>query len=96
MPDVLALKAPAKLNLFLHVTGRRPDGMHLLESVFVLIDLADDITLTLNAAGEITRTGDVVGEVERDLRVRAARALKKASGTPLGCTSGSLGLAAKN
>ncbi len=86
MPDVLALKAPAKLNLFLHVTGRRPDGMHLLESVFVLIDLADDITLTLNAAGEITRTGDVVGEVERDLCVRAARALKKASGTPLGCT----------
>ena len=81
----LELKAPAKLNLFLHVVGQRSDGMHLLESVFVLIDLCDDIVLELDPSGEITRTGDVVGDVEKDLCVRAARALQQASGTTLGC-----------
>lgn len=81
----LELKAPAKLNLFLHVVGQRSDGMHLLESVFVLIDLCDDIVLELAPSGEITRTGDVVGDVEKDLCVRAARALQQASGTTLGC-----------
>ena len=58
----LELSAPAKLNLFLHVIGRRNDGMHLLESVFVLIDLVDDVTLELDETGAITRTGDVVGD----------------------------------
>lgn len=81
----LELKAPAKLNLFLHVVGQRSDGMHLLESVFVLIDLCDDIVLELDPSGEITRTGDIVGDVEKDLCVRAARALQQASGTTLGC-----------
>ena len=52
----IELKAPAKLNLFLHVVGRRTDGMHLLESVFVLIDLCDDIVLELDPSGKISRT----------------------------------------
>ena len=50
----IELKAPAKLNLFLHVVGRRTDGMHLLESVFVLIDLCDDIVLELDPSGKIS------------------------------------------
>ena len=53
--------------------------------MFVLIDLCDDIVLELDPSGEITRTGDVVGNVEKDLCVRAARALQQASGTTLGC-----------
>ena len=58
----IALKAPAKLNLFLHVVGRRADGMHLLESVFVLIDLCDDIVLEFDPSSKISRTGDVIGK----------------------------------
>lgn len=81
----IQLKAPAKLNLFLHVVGRRPDGMHLLESLFVLIDLCDDIELQIDESGAITRTGEVIGETQNDLCVRAARALQQASGTRLGC-----------
>ena len=81
----LDIRAPAKLNLFLHVIGRRDDGMHLLESVFVLIDLCDDISLELDTSGQITRTGEVVGDVEKDLCIKAARALQKTSGTKLGC-----------
>lgn len=86
--ELLHVPAPAKLNLFLHVVGRRPDGMHLLESVFVLVDLADDIELESTEDGTVTRTGDVVGDIEKDLCVRAARALQKASGTGLGCQIG--------
>ena len=80
----LGLPAPAKLNLFLHVTGRRPDGKHLLQSAFVLIDLCDTIDVTLREDGAVVRTGDVVGEVEKDLCVRAARALQEAAGGHVG------------
>lgn len=81
----IELKAPAKLNLFLHVVGRRTDGMHLLESVFVLIDLCDDIVLELDPSGKISRTGDVIGDMDKDLCVRAARRLQQISGTTIGC-----------
>jgi 4-diphosphocytidyl-2-C-methyl-D-erythritol kinase len=77
--------APAKLNLFLHVTGRRPDGYHELQTLFQLIDLADEITFSVRPDGEIGRPRGAAGVPEgEDLVVRAARALKAATGTVLG------------
>ena len=78
------LPAPAKLNLFLHVIGRRADGYHLLESVFVLIDWADTLHLELRDDGRLQRhdLGDPLPA--DDLCLRAARALQTASGTTLG------------
>jgi len=79
--------APAKLNLFLHVTGRRPDGYHDLQTLFQLIDLADTIGITVRGDGLIERpTGPAAVPPEEDLTVRAARALQAASGTRLGAT----------
>jgi 4-diphosphocytidyl-2-C-methyl-D-erythritol kinase len=69
--------APAKLNLFLHVTGRRPDGYHLLQSVFQLIDHGDTLHFDLRADERIVRTTEVPGVLEeQDLIVRALRALQ--------------------
>jgi len=77
--------APAKLNLFLHVTGRRPDGYHDLQTIFQLIDLCDAIDLTVRPDGQIVRLAGPKGvDPESDLTVRAARALKRVSGSPLG------------
>ena len=70
--------APAKLNLFLHVTGRRPDGYHLLQSVFILIGRADTLHFDLREDGEIVRLTEVPGvPPEQDLIVRALRLLQK-------------------
>ncbi len=80
----LGLPAPAKLNLFLHVTGRRDDGYHLLQSVFVPLSLADVLDFDLRNNGRIERTGDVIGAAEADLALRAARLLQSAAGCPLG------------
>jgi len=69
--------APAKLNLFLHVTGRRPDGYHLLQSVFQLIDHGDTLHFDLRSDGRIVRTTDMPGvPPEQDLTVRALHALR--------------------
>ena len=69
--------APAKLNLFLHVTGLRDDGYHLLQSVFQLIDLQDELDFTLRDDDAILRTTDIVGvPANEDLVVRAAHLLK--------------------
>jgi 4-diphosphocytidyl-2-C-methyl-D-erythritol kinase len=77
--------APAKLNLFLHVVGRRPDGYHLLQSAFALIDAADRLRFAVRADGEIRRVSDLPGvPAESDLVVRAARLLKARTGTALG------------
>jgi 4-diphosphocytidyl-2-C-methyl-D-erythritol kinase len=79
--------APAKLNLFLHVTGRRPDGYHELQTVFQLIDLCDTVTLAVREDGMIERPeGPADVPPESDLVVRAARALQAASATRLGAT----------
>lgn len=68
--------APAKLNLFLHVTGRRPDGFHLLQTVFQLIDHGDTLHFDLRDDGRIVRSTDVPGvPEEQDLIVRALRLL---------------------
>ncbi|HSZ07754.1 MAG TPA: 4-(cytidine 5'-diphospho)-2-C-methyl-D-erythritol kinase [Steroidobacteraceae bacterium] len=77
--------APAKLNLFLHIIGRRPDGYHQLQTCFQFVDLCDEITLQVRADGQIRRVLDIPGlPPEADLCVRAARALKEAAGSPLG------------
>src|SRR5437899_436644 len=83
----LTVAAPAKINLFLHIVGRRSDGYHLLESLFVLIDWCDTITLTRRADAEIVRVGDVAGVSEADdLAVRAAQALRDATASREGVT----------
>lgn len=77
--------APAKLNLFLHVTGRRPDGYHTLQTVFQLVDWCDKLHFRRRDDGVIARTTEIAGvPAETDLIVRAARALQAASGTTFG------------
>lgn len=83
--DTLTCLAPAKLNLFLHVVGRRPDGYHLLQTLFRFIDLNDTLHFTLRRDGAVRRLNalDAVPE-EQDLCVRAARLLQQGTG----CRSG--------
>ena len=76
--------APAKLNLFLHVVGRRPDGYHLLQSVFVLIDWCDTLHFERRGDGRLQRHDLGPALPDHDLSLRAARALQQASGTALG------------
>ena len=85
--DTLIVPAPAKVNLFLHVTGRRDDGYHLLESLFALVDLADTVTLARRDDRAIVRARAVPGVAEQaDLAMRAALALRDATGTPFGAS----------
>ena len=74
-----AWPAPAKLNLFLHVVGRRPDGRHELQTLFQLLDYGDCLRFRLREDGVIRICGSVAGE--NDLAVRAARLLQAAGGT---------------
>lgn len=77
--------APAKLNLFLHITGRRPDGYHCLRTVFQLLDWGDTIALRARSDGRIERLeGPADVPPDADLTVRAARALQAATGTTHG------------
>lgn len=77
--QVLVVPAPAKVNLFLHVIGRRDDGYHALESLLTLIDLADVLTIEDRDDGRILRGADIPGVPERgDLALRAAHALRRA------------------
>ncbi|WP_066128843.1 4-(cytidine 5'-diphospho)-2-C-methyl-D-erythritol kinase [Bordetella ansorpii] len=82
--------APAKINLFLHVVGRRPgDGYHLLQTVFRFVDLCDTLHFEARADGQVTRAYDLPGvPPEQDLTVRAARALQQATGTRAGAQIG--------
>ena len=83
--NAITLPSPAKLNLFLHITGRREDGYHELQTLFQFLDYGDTLTFQLRDDGAINLQPDIVG-VPRDqnLIVRAAERLQKASGTPLG------------
>lgn len=78
------IPAPAKLNLFLHITGRREDGYHLLQSVFALIDWCDQLNFELRPSGQLSREDLGASLPPDDLVLRAARALQQASG----CTQG--------
>lgn len=83
----LVVAAPAKVNLFLHVVGRRADGYHLLESQFALIDLADTVMLQRTEDGSVVRARPIPGvSEEADLSMRAARLLKARSGTLAGAS----------
>jgi len=76
--------APAKLNLFLHITGRRADGYHLLQTVFQLLDYGDELSFDINNTGVIAMRSPVAGVDDADnLIIRAARLLQ----THTGCGS---------
>lgn len=77
--------APAKLNLFLHILGRRPDGYHRLETAFQLLDRGDELAFRVRPDGRICRRGGLAHlPAEQDLTVRAARLLQEATGCRLG------------
>ncbi len=79
--------APAKLNLFLHVTGRRPDGYHELQTLFQIVDLCDTVGIEPREDGRIERrAGPAEIDAEQDLTVRAAHALQAATGGRLGAS----------
>src|SRR6218665_2078888 len=78
------IAAPAKLNLFLHVTGRRDDGYHLLQSVFVLIDWSDRLHIERRDDGHLARHDLGPALPADDLCLRAARLLQAESGTAFG------------
>lgn len=85
MDALLDCLAPAKLNLFLHVVGRRADGYHLLQTAFRMLDWGDRLSFTLRRDGRIRRLTDVPGVPEQsDLVVRAAHALQQWAGCELG------------
>ncbi|TCO76254.1 4-(cytidine 5'-diphospho)-2-C-methyl-D-erythritol kinase [Chromatocurvus halotolerans] len=82
----LRIHAPAKINLFLHITGRRDDGYHNLQTVFQLLDIGDSLVVETNRSGVIALDGPDLGIADSDnLVVRAAMALKALPGTPEHC-----------
>jgi 4-diphosphocytidyl-2-C-methyl-D-erythritol kinase len=84
MTSLQNVLAPAKLNLFLHITGRRADGYHLLQSVFMLIDWYDVMHFDVRQDGHISREDLTTPLPQDDLITRAARLLQQATGTTLG------------
>ena len=77
--------APAKLNLMLRITGRRPDGYHELQTVFQFLDLCDELDFRVREDGEVRRFDPLPGvAVEADLTVRAARLLQDSTGAAPG------------
>jgi len=79
--------APAKLNLFLHITGRRADGYHELQTIFQFLNYGDELSFELNDTGELRHAKPLPGiESRKELCLLAARALQLESGTHLGAT----------
>ena len=84
--------APAKLNLFLHVLGRRSNGYHDLQTVFRLIDRADEVAISVRTDGVLSRIEETPGvDAESDLCLRAARALRETAALRLGPGAAMLG-----
>lgn len=88
MRALLDVPAPAKLNLFLHVVGRRADGYHLLQSAFMLIDWCDTLHFERRDDGRISREDLGTALPEHDIVLRAAHALRQATACPLGAHIG--------
>ena len=89
--DTVVFPAPAKLNLFLHVVGRREDGYHLLQTAFRFIDYGDDLSFTVRDDGAIRRITALHGvPAEQDLSIKAARALQSETGCRFGADIGIL------
>ena len=88
MNALFDVPAPAKLNLFLHITGRRADGYHLLQSVFMLIDWCDTLHFELRPNGKLSREDLTTPLPDDDLVLKAARALQAATGSTLGAHIG--------
>ncbi|MEB0041192.1 MULTISPECIES: 4-(cytidine 5'-diphospho)-2-C-methyl-D-erythritol kinase [unclassified Pseudomonas] len=85
MPDRLTLPAPAKLNLMLHILGRRADGYHELQTLFQFLDYGDELSFAVRDDGEICLQTDIPNVPhDGNLIVKAARALQKQSGSNLG------------
>lgn len=84
MTSLFDVPAPAKLNLFLHITGRRTDGYHLLQSVFMLIDWCDTLNFETRLHGKLSREDLTTTLPDDDLVLKAARALQTATGSALG------------
>ena len=84
MTTLYDVQAPAKLNLFLHITGRRTDGYHLLQSAFMLIDWCDTLHFEARPDGRLSREDLGAPLPKDDLVLRAARALQQHTGTPQG------------
>ncbi len=85
LQDLPIWLAPAKLNLFLHITGVRPDGYHDLQTVFQFLDFSDELQFQTRDDGQICRVNDIPGVPEaEDLVVRAAHLLKSETGCGLG------------
>jgi len=81
----LSLTSPAKLNLFLHITGRRANGYHELQTIFQLLDYGDDITIESRTDRQITLNPEIPGVPNDDnLIIKAAQLLQQTSQTPLG------------
>ena len=85
MSSSLRLLSPAKLNLFLHITGRRPDGYHNLQTLFQLLDYGDTLSFSVRQDGEVTLTPPIPSVAFDDnLIIKAVRLLQQLSNTDLG------------
>ena len=83
--DTTSWPSPAKLNLFLYITGRRDNGYHELQTLFQFLDHGDELTITANDSGEITLSPEIPGvPLQDNLIWKAATALQKQSGCKWG------------
>ena len=76
--------APAKINLFLHINGRRADGYHLLQSVFMLVDWCDKLHFEMRSDGQLSREDLTLPLPADDLIIRAAKLLQAYTKCQLG------------